>query len=99
MELNQATEDVIQFLTDPEIHFGDSPTDVEFLEDPQMLREAVEKLLENPASYPGNREQRASLRGRLGEADWPLIAREFSQRVKTTARFFDVDIETNNAAQ
>lgn len=73
--------------------------DAEFLEDPDMLREAVESLLDDPASYPDSREAGETLRARLNEADWPLITREFQQRVKTTARFFDTDIETNNAAQ
>ncbi len=97
--MDQATNDVMQFLTNPELRFGASPMDAEFLEDPDMLREAVENLLEDPSSHPDSREQGEALRARLDAADWPLIAREFQQRLKTTARFFDTDIETNNAAQ
>ena len=96
--MNEVTADVIQFLTDPELPLGGDPMEAEFLEDPQMLREAVTTLLENPARYPDSEELGNSLRPRLDEADWPLIAREFRQRLKTTAGFFDVDIETNNAA-
>ncbi len=87
--MNQTTTDVIQFLTDPELDFGDNLMDVELLEAPEMLRETVSNLLASAPSFMASPEAAAELRARLGEADWPLIAREFQERVKMARRFFE----------
>ena len=90
--MNQATTDVIAFLTDPELDFGASPMDAELLEDPQMLREAVTNLLEDPAAFMANPEEARTLRAQLDLADWSLVAREFRGRLKTAAGFFEKDV-------
>ncbi len=85
--MHHATTQIIQLLNNPELDFGSNPVDAEMLEDPGMLRSAVEALLDSPR-FPGGREAAERMRPCVGEADWPLIAREFSNRLQATSQFF-----------
>ncbi len=89
--MNQTTQDVIEFLTHPDLDFGDNPLDVELLGQPQLLQQKVRQLLSTPASFLGSWEAEA-LRSRLDECDWPAVAEEFRMRLKMTSQFFDRDV-------
>ena len=92
--MNQATEDVIEFLNFPESDFGTTPLDAEVIQVPALLRDRVAALLDVSLSSPDSRAMREGLRGRLGEADWAEVSREMSGRVAVTAGFFD-PVEAN----
>ena len=92
--MNQATEDVIEFLNFPESDFGTTLLDAEIVQDPALLRDRVAALLDVSLSSPDSRTMREGLRGRLDEADWGEVSREMSERVNMASGFFD-PVEAN----
>lgn len=94
--MDPVTQQVIQFLSHPELPFG-TEEDVLLLADPSSLRERVIALLEESPSVLGA-EQSRTLSSRLTQADWPLIAQEFQARVDTAASFFDADAQPSNSS-
>jgi len=89
--MNQTTEDVIVFLTNPDLDFGDNPMDVELLKNPELLHQKMRVLLDGPLPFTDGGVAGADLLSRLDECDWPAVAAEFSTRLKMTAHFFDQD--------
>lgn len=89
--MNPTTQQVIEFLSHPELPFG-AEEDVLILSDPEMLHERVVSLL---GDYPAvlGRGKTESLQGQLAQADWPFIAQEFRARVGVTSLFFDADAQ------
>lgn len=96
--MNQATQDVIEFLNHPDLSFGKETTDLELLDDPELLRQRVEDLLEEPSAFLQEGESE-NLRSQLAQADWPSIAQEFRNRMSMTASFFDDDAATHVQTQ
>ncbi|MBV9865883.1 MAG: hypothetical protein JO316_11055 [Abitibacteriaceae bacterium] len=96
--MNQATQDVIEFLNHPDLSFGKETTDLELLDAPELLHQRVADLLEEPSSSLAEGESE-KIRSQLAQADWPAIAQEFRNRMSMTASFFDSDAETHLQAQ
>lgn len=94
--MDPVTQQVIQFLSHPELPFG-TEEDVLLLADPASLRERVLALLEESPQVLGA-DQSNSLRSRLAQADWALIAQEFRARVDTAASFFDADAQPSSSS-
>lgn len=90
--MNPTTQQVIDFLTHPELPFG-AEEDVLLLSDPDGLQDQVASLLdENPAVLGVQNSE--DLKAHLSQADWPLVAQEFQARVEMASRFFDTDAQT-----
>ncbi|RYX85954.1 hypothetical protein EON83_04145 [bacterium] len=87
--MNPITQQVIEFLTHPELPFG-TEEDMLLLNDPKLLRGQVASLLEENPDILGKQDSQ-SLWACLGEADWPFIAQEFNARVALAANFFEAD--------
>jgi hypothetical protein len=92
--MNQITQDVIEFLTHPDLDFGDNPMDAALLDKPELLQQRVRGLLEVPPPFLSSHEA-AGLRARLDEADWPTIALEFRTRLHMAAQFFQTDAKSH----
>lgn len=91
--MNPTTQQVIEFLSHPELPFG-TEEDVLILGDPESLQNRVASLLDEfPAVLPAQNTR--SLKEHLGEADWPFIAQEFRARVEVASSFFDADAQTS----
>ena len=69
--MNQATQKVIELLGDPELDFGADPLQEEFLEDPEILRRGVERLVEDPPAFLAASDD---LWRHLDEVDWAQVA-------------------------
>ena len=87
--MNQATEDVIEFLNFPESDFGTTPLDAEILQDPALLRERVAALVAETRPSADSHALAVSLQERMGEADWAAVSGEMQKRLQVTAGFFD----------
>lgn len=94
--MNPITQQVIEFLTHPELSFG-GEEDVLLLADPQALQSRVAVLLEESSAVLGQ-ENSQNLKFRLGEADWPVIAGEFRSRIEMASGFFGPDAEASSSA-
>src|SRR5690606_16366206 len=94
--MNDTTQQVIEFLSYPELNFG-SEEDILLLAEPQALQSRVASLLDQPHGFLSTPEA-DELKSRLHDADWPVVAQEFSTRVDMTARFFDADAEAAQQA-
>lgn len=96
---NHPTQQVIAFLSDPEVSLADAADLPLLLADTEELRQAVEAQLEAQLEAPRALSSReaASLRARLDEVDWPLVAREFQSRLDLAAGFFDPDAQAHRA--
>ena len=92
---NHPTQQVIAFLSDPEVSLADAADLPLLLADTEELRQAVEAQLEAPRALSSR--EAASLRARLDEVDWPLVAREFQSRLDLAAGFFDPDAQAHRA--
>ncbi|HVF09904.1 MAG TPA: hypothetical protein VNA16_03830 [Abditibacteriaceae bacterium] len=90
--MNQTTQDVIEFLNHPDLDFGVNANDAELLANPELLRDRVHALIADVPAFLTSREEGEELRGRLGEADWPCIAEEFQARLKLASSFFGRDV-------
>lgn len=90
--MNPTTQQVIEFLALPELHFG-AEEDVLLLSDPESLREQVASLLKDKPRILGQAESE-NLKARLGEADWSAIVQEFQARVDLATKFFDTDAKS-----
>jgi hypothetical protein len=95
--MNPTTQQVIEFLTHPELPFG-TEEDTLTLGDPIELQGRVTSLLEEFPLVLG-KEHSTSLYGRLGEADWPFIAKEFQARIALASSFFDPDAQASQATE
>jgi len=91
--MHPTTQQVIEFLSHPELPFG-TEEDVLVLSDPQSLHLRVAALIEEFPAVLGN-SQSQSLKARLGEADWSLVAQEFRARVELASGFFDGDANSS----
>lgn len=98
--MNQATLDAIEFLSHPELDFVTNPTDVELLNNPGRLQQAVRDMLSALPAFMINQESAqestVALQARLDEVDWPLVAAEFRKRLRITSQFFEVDAHVIN---
>ena len=92
--MNQATQDVIEFLNHPDLDFG-QPEDVDMLDNPELLHQKVRVLLDDPPSFLASQEEALNLRHRLHEADWHAVAHEFRTRLSMASGFFDEDAQTH----
>lgn len=92
--MNPTTQSVIEFLTHPELPFG-TEEDLLLLSDPDSLHAEVASLLQDNPAVLGAQESE-QLKSQLDQADWPLIAQEFSARVALAANFFDQDATPNS---
>ena len=95
--MNQATRDVIEFLTHPELNFGNLE-DVDLLDDPEMLQQRVRDLLDQRPAFLMSREAREELRTRLEEVHWSAVAEEFRTRLQMASQFFGKDAESHRDA-
>ena len=89
--MNPTTQQVIEFLSHPELPFG-AEEDLLLLADPIALQERVASLLEEKPAVLG-RENSDTLKSQLAQADWPFIAQEFRARVEVASQFFDGDAQ------
>jgi hypothetical protein len=94
--MNPTTQQVIEFLTHPELPFG-TEEDTLALSDPITLQSRVASLLEEFPAVIGP-EPSAHLKARLGEADWPFIGQEFLARIELASNFFDADAQSASQA-
>ncbi len=90
--MNPTTQQVIEFLTHPELPFG-AEEDVLLLSDPESLHLEVASLLKKHLTVLGEANSE-ELRARLAQADWPLVAQEFQARIEMASRLFDTDAQT-----
>lgn len=95
--INPTTEAVLQFLNIPDLDLG-TPLDPQVLEEPEPLRDLVERLLAGPLPSPEAKALAESLRGRLGEVDWAEAAAQMHTRLSITSHFFDPVEENIKAA-
>lgn len=93
--MNPTTQQVIEFLTHPELPFG-TEEDLLILSDAEFLRERVAGLLDEFPAVLGDLET-ANLKAHLNEADWPFIGQEFRARVAVASNFFDGDAATHSS--
>lgn len=91
-----ATQQVIAFLSNPEVSLADPAELPLLLADPDELHQAVKAQLETPRAVFA--EEAASLKARLNEVDWPHVAREFQSRLDLAAGFFDPDAQAHDAS-
>lgn len=94
--MNSTTQQIIEFLTHPELRFG-GEEDVLLLADPQALQSRVALLLDESPAILGQ-EDSQNLKARLGEADWPLIAGEFRSRIEMASGFFGPDAQASQVS-
>ena len=90
--MNQTTQDVIKFLNQPDLDFGNNATDAELLGHPEILHQRVHDLLQDCPDCFTSQDEGMDLLTRLNEADWPCVAEEFQTRLKLAAGFFGRDI-------
>lgn len=94
-ETQSATQQVIEFLSNPEVSLADPAELPLLLADHDELRDSVAAELETPRVLSS--EEAESLSARLGEVDWPQVAREFQSRLDLAAGFFDPDAQSHHA--
>ena len=95
LTMNPTTQQVIEFLTHPELPFG-AEEDVLLLSDPEALQIEVASLLEEHPAVLGADES-TGLKERLSEADWLVIAQEFRTRLALASNFFEPDANNTGA--
>ncbi len=95
--MNSITETVLQFLNIPDLDLG-TPLDPQVLTQPEPLCDLVTRLVDGPLPSPEAKTLADTLRGHLGEADWPEAAAQMQIRLKITGHFFDPVEENIKAA-